>query len=283
MVRAELRVLLGRQQGTLIPLPAGKFLIGREEDCHLRPNSELVSRHHCVFTTDDFTVRVRDLGSTNGTLVNGERIRGAVVLRSGDRVAVGKIEVEVLIHDAAESPQSAPVSPGEFNQRELAGVSDDTQTVAATETLSEFPVPEAPQEMPLNTGDTHYYPPPGVPPVPAGYAPMGYPPQYMQQPYGYPAYPPPFPGYYPAPVAYPPGPGGYAQPPAPAAAAPSNGAPEVPDVRLPDPATTGVKPTAPVEAPKDAKPADGKGKPPESVPDSAAKIIKQYLQRRPTS
>jgi pSer/pThr/pTyr-binding forkhead associated (FHA) protein len=76
MLQAVLRVLSGRQNGAFIPLPVGKFLIGREEDCQLRPNSELVSRHHCVFTNDDFTLRLRDLGSTNGTFVNGERLRG---------------------------------------------------------------------------------------------------------------------------------------------------------------------------------------------------------------
>src|SRR5690349_19521616 len=94
MLAVILKVLSARQQGSTIPLPTGRFLIGREEDCHLRPNSELVSRHHCVFTHDEYTVRVRDLGSTNGTFVNGNRVRGTAVLSSGDRVTVGKLEFE---------------------------------------------------------------------------------------------------------------------------------------------------------------------------------------------
>src|SRR4029079_13238719 len=84
MLQVDLKVLEGRQQGKLIPLIVRQFLIGREQDCHLRPNSDLVSRHHCVFTIDDFTARLRDLGSTNGTYVNGERIQGQVVLKPGD-------------------------------------------------------------------------------------------------------------------------------------------------------------------------------------------------------
>ena len=73
-MQAELKVIGGKQQGSVIPLTMKKFLIGREKDCHLRPNNDLISRHHCVLTVDEFTVRVRDLGSTNGTLVNSERI-----------------------------------------------------------------------------------------------------------------------------------------------------------------------------------------------------------------
>ena len=56
MFQVELKVLEGRQQGKTIPLNVRQFLIGREQDCHLRPNSDLVSRHHCVFTVDDFTI-----------------------------------------------------------------------------------------------------------------------------------------------------------------------------------------------------------------------------------
>ena len=89
MLTVELKVLEGRQQGKTIPLNVRQFLIGREEDCHLRPNSDLVSRHHCVFTVDDFTVRLRDLGSTNGTFVNGQPVR-RVALADGTRVTLGR-------------------------------------------------------------------------------------------------------------------------------------------------------------------------------------------------
>ena len=67
MLQAELKILGGKHQGKAIPLSTKKFLVGREQDCQLRPNSDLVSRHHCVFSIDDYAVRLRDLGSTNGT------------------------------------------------------------------------------------------------------------------------------------------------------------------------------------------------------------------------
>ena len=101
MIQAELRIATGNKQGNSISLPQGKFLVGREEDCHLRPNSDLVSRHHCVFTVDDFSLRLRDLGSTNGTYVNGQRLVGAVNLKPGDRVLIGKLDFEVLIEETS--------------------------------------------------------------------------------------------------------------------------------------------------------------------------------------
>ena len=110
MLQAELKVTSGKQAGNTIPLPPGKFLVGREEDCHLRPNSDMVSRHHCVFTIDEYAVRVRDLGSTNGTLVNGERIRGGVVLKTGDVVSIGKLEFEVLLGDPANEQTHSNLS-----------------------------------------------------------------------------------------------------------------------------------------------------------------------------
>lgn len=124
MLRAELKVVGGKHDGKLIPLTDHKFLIGREEDCHLRPNSENVSRYHCVFTVDEFSVRLRDLGSTNGTILNDEVLKGQVVLKAGDRVQVGNLGFEMRIQ-AAE--QVAPQQGAETI--ELTG--SDTQDVAA--------------------------------------------------------------------------------------------------------------------------------------------------------
>jgi pSer/pThr/pTyr-binding forkhead associated (FHA) protein len=114
MLQAKLKVVGGKHHGKSIAVPKGKFLIGREQDCQLRPNSELVSRHHCVINIDDFTVRLRDLGSTNGTFVNGNRVRGEVTLKAGDRVRVGKLDFEILIPDpnAVEAAPAATLSAG---------------------------------------------------------------------------------------------------------------------------------------------------------------------------
>ena len=61
MLHAMLKIVGGKHDGDTVSLITPKFLIGREQDCHLRPNSELVSRHHCVFTLDEYALRIRDL------------------------------------------------------------------------------------------------------------------------------------------------------------------------------------------------------------------------------
>ncbi len=111
MLKADLKVVGGKHDGTVIPLTSKKFLIGREQDCQVRPNSELVSRHHCAITLDDYSARVRDFGSTNGTFVNGERVQSQAVLNSGDRIGIGTLEFEVVIHKEAQVAAADPIPP----------------------------------------------------------------------------------------------------------------------------------------------------------------------------
>lgn len=111
MLHAVLKVVGGKQDGKLIPLNTKKFLIGREQDCHLRPASESVSRHHCAITIDDFTVRVRDLGSSNGTSINGKRILGVHEANPGDALQVGNLDFEIVFSKAG-----VPVAAGELEK-----------------------------------------------------------------------------------------------------------------------------------------------------------------------
>lgn len=306
MLQVELKVLEGRQQGKLIPLNVKQFLIGREQDCHLRPNSDLVSRHHCVFTVDDFTVRLRDLGSTNGTFVNGERIQGQVMLKPGDNVLVGKLSFEIVVREAAAvgagKPRSgsgpdtsasdeipAAAMPTPESMETALNVSDTIEFPVATPgddtTIipSGAPLDPAAQQQQAFLQPNPYAPNPYA--MPPGYGmPPGYPPGYPQG-YGYPNYA--MPGYMPQP--------GYGMPPmmpgmqpgygmaAPAAppAAPAAPASEVPDVILPDPATTGARAPEPVAPPP--PPADGEAPaaPQQKKPsDAAADIIRMQRLRR---
>ena len=73
-MEVKLIVLHGKSAGKEVPVPGPKFFIGRAEDCHLRPQSDAVSRHHCAVLVEDGFVSVRDFGSKNGTFVNGERL-----------------------------------------------------------------------------------------------------------------------------------------------------------------------------------------------------------------
>ena len=93
----KLVVVSGRQAGTEIPIPGPMYLIGRGEDCQLRPQSNLVSRRHCAIILEEGRVLLQEFGSTNGTYVNGERVKDERELKNGDRLKIGVIELEVQL------------------------------------------------------------------------------------------------------------------------------------------------------------------------------------------
>ena len=108
-VEVKLKVLRGPHQGKEIPLRESKFLIGRSEDCHLRPNSDMISRHHCVIMVDGSYIEIRDFGSKNGTYVNGERVTAARELRPGDTLRAGPLEFEVVVLQRVGGKKRSPV------------------------------------------------------------------------------------------------------------------------------------------------------------------------------
>jgi hypothetical protein len=109
-MRASLTVLSGPLAGQTIDIPHGKLLIGREVDCHVRPDSALISRHHCVLLLDEYTLRIRDLGSKNGTFVNNHRIAsGETILINGDTVTVGEMSCHIdLAEELVETQIATP-------------------------------------------------------------------------------------------------------------------------------------------------------------------------------
>ena len=71
---AKLIVASGKSAGRSITLKHGKILIGRAEECDIRPLGEEVSRRHCAVVEEAGAVTVEDLKSRNGTYVNGAKI-----------------------------------------------------------------------------------------------------------------------------------------------------------------------------------------------------------------
>ena len=70
------------------PLSGEKTVIGRRQDCQLRIPTKDVSRQHCVLIMDGTSIVAKDLGSSNGTFVNGRRVQ-QYRLASGDQIQVG--------------------------------------------------------------------------------------------------------------------------------------------------------------------------------------------------
>jgi len=113
-MKVQLVVVRGKPEGKVIPLVGPKFKIGRGETCHLRPNSEQVSREHAEFTINADSVLVRDLGSRNGTLVNGKALTAEYRLKDRDLVQVGPLTFAISIAEApalAANAAAAPAAP----------------------------------------------------------------------------------------------------------------------------------------------------------------------------
>jgi len=108
-MQVKLKVLSGKNSGKEISVPVKRFLVGRADDCHLRPKSDAISRNHCVILVGDDEVVIRDLNSRNGTLLNGERVNGDHPLVTGDVLKIGKIEFELAIKSEKKVPKPAPV------------------------------------------------------------------------------------------------------------------------------------------------------------------------------
>jgi hypothetical protein len=84
----------------LLPHPAAghALRIGRDPACGLRLNHETVSRAHAELTRQGGMWVLRDLGSTNGTTVNGRRVIGAAVVREGDQVGFGSMAFRLSVN-----------------------------------------------------------------------------------------------------------------------------------------------------------------------------------------
>ena len=96
-MEVKLVITGGKSAGREVPVTGPEFLIGRSEECHLRPQSSRVSRRHTMIVVREGYVAVRDLGSSNGTYVNDEKIEGEKELKNGDQLKVGPLEFEVQL------------------------------------------------------------------------------------------------------------------------------------------------------------------------------------------
>ena len=93
----QLVVASGSRAGQVIPIVGERFIIGRADDCHLKPRSELISRYHCEIFLKEGVVFVRDMGSKNGVLLNGIQITETNELKNSDKLTVGPLEFFVNI------------------------------------------------------------------------------------------------------------------------------------------------------------------------------------------
>lgn len=110
--------------GDPIPLLGEKLLVGRRSSCDIKLDFQNVSSHHCELEFRDGYWYVRDLGSSNGTKVNGERITDSAIL-PGDELRIAKHTFEVQYEVVAGA--AAPEREDTFSRSlmEKAGLESD--------------------------------------------------------------------------------------------------------------------------------------------------------------
>src|SRR4051794_30198650 len=97
MITPETQILFF-QDGTEIgrkTVPPGEYVIGREEGCELPLLVELVSRRHARLTVNFDHILIEDLGSSNGTFINGQPITEATRLWPHQKIQIGVATIEL--------------------------------------------------------------------------------------------------------------------------------------------------------------------------------------------
>ncbi|MCZ6805394.1 MAG: DUF4388 domain-containing protein [Deltaproteobacteria bacterium] len=102
-----LRFISGKYQGGEFPLPDdGEIIIGRSSELDMVLVEDMVSRRHAKISVEAGDIFLEDLGSTNGSFVNGEKVT-RTKLAEGDRILIGTSIIKVVASDGSSSVQVA--------------------------------------------------------------------------------------------------------------------------------------------------------------------------------
>ena len=135
----KINLVLFKKNGTTksFPLPSAVTVIGRRQDCDLCIPLMIISRKHCEFNQDQGQLTIRDLGSRNGTFVNGLQIENSQ-LDAGDRINIGPLTFAVQI-DGVPADDSATLLPTKhLAEPEPEPVSEDIDEFAEFADSAEF-------------------------------------------------------------------------------------------------------------------------------------------------
>jgi len=99
----DINLLLLKKDGTFkaIPMPSSVTVMGRRRDCDLRIPLDSVSRRHCRLFTEKDALKIRDLNSRNGTIINGQTVE-ETLLKPGDKLTVGPVTFVMQVNGKPE-------------------------------------------------------------------------------------------------------------------------------------------------------------------------------------
>jgi pSer/pThr/pTyr-binding forkhead associated (FHA) protein len=115
-MQVKLKVLSGSSAGRELKIPSEEFLIGRSDACQLRPKSDSISRKHCILRVREGRLFAEDLGSRNGTFVDGQRLTEETELQHGNMLRLGRLEFEVVLEKTPPAGAKAESSTSELTK-----------------------------------------------------------------------------------------------------------------------------------------------------------------------
>ncbi len=142
-LRFGLRFISGKYQGGEFPLGEGQeIVIGRSSELDMVLVEEMVSRKHARIALSDGVINIEDLGSTNGTFVNGEKVERGT-LHEGDRVLIGTNILKVIATTAEGDQKMDPksVAAGRVTARQrMSRATEEAPRMSGS--LEEIPLPD---------------------------------------------------------------------------------------------------------------------------------------------
>jgi S1-C subfamily serine protease len=107
----------GGDEGQSAQALGERFVIGRDDECDLVINDERVSRHHAYLKVhDDGRAELHDMGSANGTYVNGHRITGPVMLSGGEQLQLGNTTLSTALREPSEGATTIGITPVDLTE-----------------------------------------------------------------------------------------------------------------------------------------------------------------------
>ena len=134
----QLVIRSGAGAGKVLPLEKSEMHVGRDVTNDLVISEEKVSRRHARLYSEGDQFVVEDLGSTNGTFINGARLSGPHLLRVGEQITFGETSI-VSYERIGEDPNATVMShPGHLPQ-----LKHPSQAAGKTRTSKQKPAPES--------------------------------------------------------------------------------------------------------------------------------------------
>ena len=135
-----LRFISGKYQGGEFPIvPDKQIVVGRSSDLDMVLVEDMVSRKHARIAMQQDQIWIEDLGSTNGTFVNGEKIKRAR-LKEGDRVLIGTSILKVIAGDAAAGQRNETEVKQQLENVAAARRTSQARTMSGS--IEEVPLPD---------------------------------------------------------------------------------------------------------------------------------------------